>query len=119
MGYREYVSTHVFKPYGMTHSRFCAMDEVNDNVAEGYTLKSPGKWRKNIYTYPPIGTAEGGAYTTVGDLHLFMRSTRKQTLLCKPHSVYTRPIDTAHGIQAMALSLLRKTAKPCACIKKG
>jgi len=109
LGYRDYISKYVFAACGMLNSRFCAMDAVNPNTAEGYILEEGnngklGKWKKNIYSYPPVGTADGGAYTTVGDLHIFMQAilenkllTQKYSeLLCQPHTIHTRP--HRHGL---------------------
>jgi len=91
MSYREYITEYIFKACGMTKSHFCAMDEVHSNVAEGYILETDdkvefSKWRKNIYSYPPIGTADSGAYTTVGDLDIFIRSITQNKLISKKYS---------------------------------
>ena len=105
--YREYITHNVFDACGMTHSQFCAMDEVNANVAEGYILKpgtdSTSKWCKSIYSYPPVGTADSGAYTTVGDLDIFLRAVlqgrllnpRHSALLFRPHCEHSR--EHRHG----------------------
>lgn len=54
-------------------------------VAEGYSAvydeRNEVSWIKNIYAFPPIGTADGGAYTTVVDLDLFMRALMGGKLL--------------------------------------
>jgi hypothetical protein len=80
------------------------MDEINENTAEGYknTYGSDGKWngfKKNIYCYPPIGTPDGGAYTTVEDLDIFIRAIKNNILLSEhysktlltPHCQFTKP----------------------------
>lgn len=76
--YRDYVTNHVFRRCGMDHTSFAAKDDGDAPIAEGYELvkNSNGEdiWRKNIYAYPPIGTADGGAFTTVGDLYTFMQA---------------------------------------------
>lgn len=102
--YRTYVTENIFKPCKMTNTKFCAMDEINENTAEGYKniYDSDGKWigfRKNIYCYPPIGTPDGGAYTTVGDLDIFIRAIKNNILLSEsysemlltPHCQFTKP----------------------------
>jgi len=102
--YREYITQHIFSACNMTNSRFHAMDDVHNNVAEGYIAETDensnfSKWRKNIYSYPPIGTADGGAYTTVGDLDIFMSAIRHNKILSQkysnfllsPHCVHSRP----------------------------
>lgn len=77
--YRDYATAQVFGKAGMSNSAFCAKDEVCPNLAEGYFASRDQdgnfiKWKKNIYSYPPIGTADGGAVSTVHDLHMFIRS---------------------------------------------
>lgn len=46
----------------MMNSCFCAMDEANSSVAEGYILKKGDKgnivrWKKNIYWQIKMGTS--------------------------------------------------------------
>ncbi len=86
--YRDYVRRHVFARAGMADSGFLRMDEANPLVAEGYApifdaeveRKVVG-WKKNIYSYPPIGSPDGGAYVTAGDLDRFLRSVKAGRLL--------------------------------------
>lgn len=98
MDYRSYVTEHVFNAAGMQHSYFGAKDEVCPNTAEGYVALRDEKdnfikWRKNIYSYPPIGTADGGALTTVGDLDRFIRALKDGALLSQ---AYTDMIFSPH-----------------------
>jgi CubicO group peptidase (beta-lactamase class C family) len=84
--FRSYVSEHVFAPAGMNRSGFFRMDEVEPDVAEGVEpiRHSDGRvvgWRRNIYSYPPIGGPDGGAYVTVGDLLRFHRAATDGRLL--------------------------------------
>lgn len=88
MTYRDYVRRHVFAPAGMASSDFLRMDEVNAAVAEGYApILDPDNagrvvgWKKNIYSYPPVGSPDGGAYVTASDLDRFLRSMRAGALL--------------------------------------
>ena len=86
--YRDYVCENVFRRAGMCRTQFVAMDSVAENAAEGYAAVTDenGKlsgWRKNIYSFPPIGSPDSGAYTTVGDLDLFMRALVANRLLSK------------------------------------
>jgi CubicO group peptidase (beta-lactamase class C family) len=74
--YREIVEREVFAPAGMTRTGFFAKDGVEPDLAEGYAKagtedRHPAGLRKNIYAYPPIGSPDAGAYTTVGDLRRF------------------------------------------------
>lgn len=84
--YRSFVTENIFKPCGMLNTKFCAMDEINENAAEGYVecCDENGKfirWKKNIYSYPPIGSPDAGAYTTVKDLDIFIRNLREDYIL--------------------------------------
>lgn len=83
MRYRDYVRKNIFSRAGMHHTDFLWMDYVYKNVAEGYAPVKDNKirWRKNIYSYPPIGSPDSGAYTTAGDVDIFLRSLQAGTLL--------------------------------------
>ncbi len=76
MEYTEWLKENLLIPWGLTSTYFPSMDEINENTAEGYipfeNAKGPS-WRKNIYSIPPVGTPEGGIYTTVGDLDRLVR----------------------------------------------
>jgi CubicO group peptidase (beta-lactamase class C family) len=79
MSYRDYVLQHVFAPAGMTRSGFFRMDGVEPDVAEGVYPRVDGagnvqEWRRNIYSYPPQGSSDGGAHATAGDLMAFHRA---------------------------------------------
>jgi CubicO group peptidase (beta-lactamase class C family) len=84
--YRDYVRAHVFAEAGMTASDFFRMDRVNHNVADGCdpTRDATGTivgWKKNIYSFPPIGSPDGGAHVTVADLDRFLRAAIAGKLL--------------------------------------
>ncbi len=83
--YRDYVQEHIFQRAGMAGAEFCAMDGVNPNLAEGYrkvTRDDGGvTWKKNIYSFPPIGTPDAGATVTAMDLDTFVRAVRDGVLL--------------------------------------
>ena len=84
--YRDYVRANVFDRAGMTRSAFLRMDIVEPDVAEGVEpiRDDDGTvtgWRRNIFSYPPIGDPAGGAYTTVGDLTTFHRALVESRLL--------------------------------------
>ena len=42
-------------------------------------------WRRNIYSYPPIGGPDGGAHVTIGDLLRFHRAVTEGRLLGPEH----------------------------------
>jgi CubicO group peptidase (beta-lactamase class C family) len=86
MTFRDYVRDHVFAKAGMTASDFFRMDRANHNVAEGCDpiRAATGQivgWKKNIYSYPPIGSPDGGAHVTVTDLDRFLRAVMAGKLL--------------------------------------
>ena len=78
--YRSYVADHVFAPAEMNRSGFFRMDVVEPDVAEGVERFEAG-WRRNIYSYPPVGGPDGGAHVTVGDLLRFHRAVTAGRLL--------------------------------------
>jgi CubicO group peptidase (beta-lactamase class C family) len=89
--YRSYVTEHIFKTAKMEHTYFGAKDEICPDTAEGYfALRDEGggfvKWKKNIYSYPPVGAADAGAFTTVGDLDAFIRALKNETLLSREYA---------------------------------
>jgi len=109
--YRDFVRANVFGPAGMTRSGFFRMDVVEPDVAEGVEpiLSADQRivgWRRNIYSYPPIGDPAGGAYATVGDLLAFHRALAAGQLLgpeltsamLTPHEVHTRKPDRTRMI---------------------
>src|SRR5437667_6979215 len=86
LSYRDYVRQHIFAPAEMFHSDFFRMDDVNEDVAEGCDpLRDEHgtivAWKKNIYSYPPIGSPDGGAHATASDLDRFLRQVKAGTLL--------------------------------------
>lgn len=102
--YRTYVTKNIFDACKMNNTKFCAMDEINENTAEGYknVYDNDGKcigFKKNIYCYPPIGTSDSGAYTSVEDLDIFIRAIKNNIILTDsyskmllaPHCQYTKP----------------------------
>jgi CubicO group peptidase (beta-lactamase class C family) len=84
--YRAYVTEHFFARAGMTRSGFFQMDVVEPDVAEGVEGIEDERggvvgWRRNIYSYPPIGGPDGGAHVTVGDLLRFHSAVTEGRLL--------------------------------------
>ena len=86
MSYRDYVQKNVFDRAGMKRAGFFQMDGVEPGVAEGvYPKKNDGgqiiEWRRNIYSYPPIGAPDGGAHLAAQDLINFHRALTAGALL--------------------------------------
>ena len=79
--YRDSVRTRVFEPAGMTRSGFFDMRDSESDVAEGWERVPGGRWRRNIYSYPPIGSPDGGAHCTATDLVRFLQAVREGSLL--------------------------------------
>ncbi|MGM7422255.1 serine hydrolase domain-containing protein [Cellulosimicrobium sp. CpK407] len=87
--YRGYVREHVFARAGMDRSGFFRMDEAEPDVAEGWEPVREGPddegpvtgWRQNIYSYPPVGSPDGGAHVTARDLARFWAAVRGGELL--------------------------------------
>ncbi|HPG76687.1 MAG TPA: serine hydrolase domain-containing protein [Rhodoglobus sp.] len=78
--YRQYVFDEVFIRAGMLDSGFYDRREAAPRVAEGWDLID-GVWRSNIYSYPPIGSPDGGAHVTASDLVRFIQAVRGGELL--------------------------------------
>lgn len=84
--YREYVNERVFAPAGMDRSGFFRMDMVERDVAEGAdpVVDANGQvsgWHRNVYSYPPVGSPDGGAHVTAADLARFHTALRAGHLL--------------------------------------
>lgn len=101
LSYRDYVQQHIFTLAGMTSSAFLHKGQVHENMAEGCDpiLNEAEQiigWKKNIYAFPPIGSPDGGAYVTAGDLTRFLHAVQAGKLLSptltaaflKPHVYY-------------------------------
>jgi CubicO group peptidase (beta-lactamase class C family) len=86
MTYRDYVTSRVFAPAGMDRSGFFRKDMIEPDVADGSdpVTDDVGRvtgWRRNIYSYPPIGSPDGGAHVTAEDLVRFHTALRAGQLL--------------------------------------
>jgi CubicO group peptidase (beta-lactamase class C family) len=84
--YRDHIRDAVFARAGMTGSGFYDRRDPAPNVAEGWdpVLDTAGRitgWRQNIFSYPPIGSPDAGAHTTVADLVRFLQALRADELL--------------------------------------
>jgi CubicO group peptidase (beta-lactamase class C family) len=81
MSYRDVVKARVFEQAGMTRSGFFDMRDDEPDIAEGWEQAANGRWRRNIYSYPPIGSPDGGAHCTAADLVTFLQAARAGQLL--------------------------------------
>ncbi len=78
--YFDYVKNNIFNEIDMNDSCFISLDEVHENVAEGYE-EINGKWMRNIYTATPTAASDGGATSTVEDLIKFIQALREDKLI--------------------------------------
>lgn len=76
MPFAEAVETRVFAPAGMSASEYLALDEVHEDIAQGYLrpIRSGAPWRTNIFSVPAVGGGDGGAFVTAGDVDRFLRA---------------------------------------------
>ncbi|WP_426515289.1 serine hydrolase domain-containing protein [Diaminobutyricibacter sp. McL0618] len=81
MRYRDYVREHVFARAGMDDSGFFDRRDAEPRVAEGWDRDADGRWVENIFSYPPIGSPDGGAHATASDLLTFIDAARGGELL--------------------------------------
>ena len=79
--YRSYVTREVFDRAGMASAGFFDRRDAEPDVAEGWDPKPDGGWQSNIFSYPPIGSPDGGAHATTADLLRFLASLRQGELL--------------------------------------
>ena len=59
----------------MVDSGFYDRRDAAPRVAEGWDFVD-GTWVSNIFSYPPIGSPDGGAHVTAPDLLCFIRAVR-------------------------------------------
>lgn len=67
MSYPRAISERVTGPAGMARTEFLRMDELPADAAIGYL--HPDGLRTNVLHLPVVGFGDGGAFTTVGDVH--------------------------------------------------
>lgn len=79
--YRNYVTLEVFGRAAMTGAGFFDRRDAEPNVAEGWDRRPDGGWKANIFSYPPIGSPDGGAQVTAADLIRFLHAVRTGDLL--------------------------------------
>jgi CubicO group peptidase (beta-lactamase class C family) len=77
--YEDYMSEHVFGPAGMSHTASLQADDIERNLAIGYT-KATGELRSNVFLHGAAGSAAGGGYSTADDLLSFLNASRNGRL---------------------------------------
>ena len=129
--YCEYVKKNIFDKISMMDTDFLSMDGINKNTAEGYACIEDEDeniigWRKNIYSYPPKGAADSGAYTTVYDLDKFIRELVKNKLISEkmtkeiltPKELYRENDERLAYMGYGFEHIIRKSDNKVFCIKK-
>lgn len=87
--YYDYIRENISKPAGMINSDCYLLDEVNKNLAVGYTKAFTEKgitFRNNIFEHVMRGGPAGGGYSTVEDLFRFSQALMSGKLV-KPELV--------------------------------
>jgi CubicO group peptidase (beta-lactamase class C family) len=79
--YRDYIRERVFIPAGMKDSGYYAFNRLPANTAWGYKKNINRGIETNIYNLPLRGGSDGGAYTTIKDLHNLWRAVLKYKIL--------------------------------------
>ena len=68
VGFHDLVHERVCSRAGMDATAFFRSDALPEDAALGYVLVD-GQWRSNVFHLPVRGTGDGGAFTTVDDVH--------------------------------------------------
>lgn len=84
--FRDVVRQDVFARAGMEDSGFFDMRQAVPNLAEGWdpVHDDAGNltgWQQNIFSYPPIGSPDGGAQVTAADLVQFLDAVEAGAML--------------------------------------
>lgn len=80
LNFINYVQDYIFKVCDMDDSGYFRMDQLPERTAIGY-VGNDDNWRTNIYSIPVVGGPDGGAYSTVYDLHKFWNALLSYRLL--------------------------------------
>jgi CubicO group peptidase (beta-lactamase class C family) len=86
ISYREVVRDRILAPASMTKSGFFRLDRPAPDLAEGCDpvrdeAGTVTEWKRNIYSFPPIGSPDSGAQVTAADLDHFLRAAKAGRLL--------------------------------------
>jgi CubicO group peptidase (beta-lactamase class C family) len=80
--FEQLVSKEVFEPAGMTASSFLRSDEIPANAAVGYV--DVVRRRTNALHLPVLGSGDGGAYSTIGDMSRFWTALFAGKIVSEP-----------------------------------
>lgn len=70
VAFHDLVEQRVCRPAGMSRTAFLRSDALPGDAALGY-VQVDGTWVSNVFHLPVRGTGDGGAFTTVDDVHRF------------------------------------------------
>ena len=68
--YHQLVEERVCTPAGLSATGFPRSDDLPGDATLGY-VEVDGRWRTNVFHLPVRGAGDGGAFTTVDDMHTF------------------------------------------------
>lgn len=122
MGYREFITSDIFECFNMSHTFFASKEDSDRAFADGYYYDKDKKLKKNIYSFPPIGTADSGAYTSVGDLDIFMRTVWSSEIYSKmmvPQTELREPKEDYLYATGFAFELREKNGEVIRAYKDG
>lgn len=82
MEFDRYLEESIFVPCKMVHTGYYELDRLPAKCAFNYIFDEERKdFRTNIYSVDVKGTGAGGAFTTIGDIHLFWKNLLSCQLL--------------------------------------
>ena len=73
VGFHDLVEQRVLRPAGMAGTAFLRSDALPGDAALGY-VEVDGTWLSNVFHLPVRGNGDGGAFTTVDDVHRLWES---------------------------------------------
>ncbi|WP_246363636.1 serine hydrolase domain-containing protein [Halobacillus locisalis] len=103
--FTDYIQSSIFQPAGMMDSGYFSMDALPFNTAYGYIQKE-GEMRTNIFSVPIQGGADGGAFVSARDMHLFWDALLQFKLISKSmtemvlhsHQTVNETVDYGYGV---------------------
>ena len=78
--FAEAITERVFAKAGMTESGYFSLDRLPSRCASGYRKDDSG-WVSNLFSIPPVGGGDGGAWCNAADLMRFWDALAGHVLL--------------------------------------
>ena len=95
--YYDYVRESIYRPAGMVHADHYRRDDAAAGFALGYVMTEAGEWQDNHAQLSARGSAAGGGYASVRDLHAFARAISDERLLKREQWELLWKAHTRHG----------------------